>query len=95
MTITPKILTPEQLPSFEIILDTHSVDLAFDMANAAKLEDSNKILYGQATWDGDPPGGHHRTGILTFSQYFKEPVDVVTLTFSDIADEDWEFRFEL
>ena len=42
MTITPKILTRQKPPSFEVILDTHSVDLSFDLADTAKLKDINK-----------------------------------------------------
>lgn len=95
MNVIPKVLASNKSPSFEITLDTHSVDLSFDVAATAKLEDVTKTTYGWATWEGDPPSGHHRKGTLTFSEPLKDSADVVTLTFSDMVDTDWEFRFDL
>jgi hypothetical protein len=91
--VTPKVLASGTPPSFEVILDTHSVDLTFDVAPTSTLQDVNKTPYGTATWEGDPPGGHHRKGTLTFSDSLKDTADVVTLIFSDIAGTDWEFQW--
>lgn len=51
--------------AFEIGLETHSVDLSVDLAGAARLEVAGAVWPG-ATWEGDPPGGHHRSGELRF-----------------------------
>jgi hypothetical protein len=51
--------------AFRITLSTHSGDLAIDLAEAASLE-VNGVAWSGAAWDGDPPGGHHRQGTLTF-----------------------------
>lgn len=93
LSVTPKVLSSKKPASFEIILDTHSVDLTFDMAGISNLEDINKTPYGKSVWEGDPPGGHHRKGTLTFSDRLKDSADVVTLTFSDIAGTDWKFQW--
>lgn len=54
---------PEWL--FEIVFDTHSRDLSDDPVNASIL-----IADGRESrpkeWKGDPPGGHHRKGMLVF-----------------------------
>lgn len=52
--------------AFRITLRTHSGDLGIDLAEEARLE-VNGVAWSGATWDGDPPGGHHRQGTLTFS----------------------------
>ncbi len=83
------IVTPQELASgkpatFEIVFDTHSVDLNFDVAGAAELGDSRGNSYGPPTWSGDPPGGHHRKGTLSFPKPMAQ-ASIVTLTLKDIA----------
>lgn len=50
---------------FTITLDTHSGELDTDFT-AATL-DVGGTRWPTATWVGDPPGGHHRTGTLRFA----------------------------
>ncbi len=50
---------------FRVFLDTHSGDLGVDLSAAARLEVGGRS-WGIPTWEGDPPGGHHREGRLTF-----------------------------
>jgi hypothetical protein len=49
---------------FEIAFNTHTVDLDLDPADAVLVVGSAR--WGPARWDGDPAGGHHRSGRLTF-----------------------------
>ena len=51
---------------FEIVLDTHSVELDYDLAKNSSLIDSFGNKYMPLGWEGDPPGGHHRKGVLKF-----------------------------
>jgi hypothetical protein len=51
--------------TFDIKLDTHSVDLdALDLADAVLRNDSGETLTARP-WDA-PKGGHHREGVLEF-----------------------------
>lgn len=56
---------PASGASFEVKLDTHSVDLdALDLSNAVLRNDRGDTLSAQP-WNA-PKGGHHREGTLTF-----------------------------
>lgn len=66
VTVTPQELTPGKPAAFLLVFDTHSVDLTFDVSRIAELRDEKGTTYGTPTWTGDPPGGHHRKGTLTF-----------------------------
>ena len=51
--------------AFIVSFDTHSVDLGFDVVSAASLE-VDGTAWTDPAWKGDPAGGHHRSGTLTF-----------------------------
>jgi len=61
-------VTPQSISSgtFLVVLDTHSVDLSDDLTKIAVLKDENGKEYKPINWEGTPPGGHHREGILKF-----------------------------
>jgi hypothetical protein len=64
--VTPRNISPQAKSwDFEITLTTHTVSLDQDMGRAAVL------VFGSGkqaplAWEGDPPGGHHRKGVLRF-----------------------------
>lgn len=51
---------------FAVSFDTHSFDLGFDVAGAARLTVAG-TAWPSAGWEGDGPGGHHRSGRLRFT----------------------------
>lgn len=63
------LITPVQLDDkgavFDISMETHSGDLGSDLDRTARLEVNGTAWLG-ASWVGDPPGGHHREGSLSF-----------------------------
>lgn len=66
LEITPiNLENPGDAVIFEVLMDTHSVDLSMDLAQLAVLStDTGKTV--QATlWDA-PRGGHHVEGKLSF-----------------------------
>ena len=52
---------------FKIVLDTHSQDLQDDLLNATALVDETENGQRPIAWQGSPPGGHHREGVLRFN----------------------------
>ncbi len=51
---------------FNVIMDTHTKPLTVDLAHASVLVDDTGQRVSPAVWQGDPPGGHHRRGVLQF-----------------------------
>jgi len=50
---------------FQIAFNTHSQDLRDDVAKSATLV-ADGVVSTALEWRGDPPGGHHRKGVLRF-----------------------------
>lgn len=59
-------VTPLAPNEFQIAINTHSVDLDFDLTKIATLHDNFGKDYYPLEWEGSEPGGHHRNGILRF-----------------------------
>ncbi len=64
--VKPVQLAPGQPAKFEVRMNTHSVTLSHDLISASKLIDSQGHEYQPTKWQGSPPGGHHRQGVLEF-----------------------------
>lgn len=66
VTATPqKILGEAKTWDFQLVLETHTQDLSDDLAKSAVLIADGK-QYLPLGWEGAPPGGHHRKGVLRF-----------------------------
>ncbi len=67
--VTLKV-TPRGLKSntweFDLTFDTHSQDLKDDLLRSAVLV-AGGAQAAPLAWEGDPPGGHHRKGMLRFA----------------------------
>jgi len=94
VTVTPKDLAADAPRwQFEVVFDTHSIDLNHEIARSAALIDAAGRRHAPLGWSGDPPGGHHRKGVLSF-----EPlgaVDEVTLQIRDVGVLERVFRWSL
>lgn len=67
VSVTPKVVSPgAAVWEFSVALNTHSQDLSDDLVTAAVLIDAQGGRHSPSAWDGAPPGGHHRSGILRF-----------------------------
>lgn len=62
--------------TFEVSLDTHSQDLSDDLARTSVLVDDAGKQYAALAWDGMPPGGHHRKGVLSFAPIKPQPAAI-------------------
>jgi hypothetical protein len=67
--VTIKV-TPQSLQGsmweFELVLDTHSQELNDDLVKNAALVRADGTQVAPIGWQGDPPAGHHRKGVLRF-----------------------------
>ena len=62
---TPRMLSGGAW-EFEIVFDTHTQALNDDLLKTASLRADGKP-FAASGWHGDPPGGHHRKGVLKFA----------------------------
>jgi hypothetical protein len=60
------VASGERVWQFRVALNTHSRDLSEDLMQVAVLADGQGGQSRALSWDGDKPGGHHRSGILKF-----------------------------
>ena len=68
VAVTPKRNTDGSW-DFSVVIDNHAVDVAQDMVAVSSLTDANGQAISPQAWIGDPPGGHHRRGVLTFGAF--------------------------
>lgn len=66
VVVTPKAVAAGSAWEFEVVMDTHTKPLSDDLTKAAVLIDDGGRRYLPLAWQGDPPGGHHREGVLRF-----------------------------
>jgi len=59
--------------SFDVTLNTHSEEIGEDLVAVSELVDYAGKIYKPTSWEGSPPGGHHRSGILNFSAISPRP----------------------
>lgn len=74
VTATPRALAGGAW-EFDVAINTHSQDLKDDLAKSATLVAGGKTI-SPATWQGDPPGGHHRKGVLKFNAVDPRPQEI-------------------
>ncbi|MDO8292824.1 MAG: hypothetical protein Q7T29_08175 [Gallionella sp.] len=60
---------------FEVVMETHTKALNDDLAKSSVLIADGK-QYLPLSWEGAPPGGHHRKGKLRFKAIAPPPASV-------------------
>ena len=77
--VTVKV-TPRNLAAspweFDVVFDTHSQELTDDLGKAAVLVSDGRASHSPLKWQGDPPGGHHRQGVLQFKSVSPLPASI-------------------
>ena len=83
--VRPVQLLPGKPAKFEIQMNTHSGDLSQDLVAACILKDNSGREYRATNWNGSPPGGHHRSGVLEFPE-LGDSAQSITLVIREVAD---------
>jgi hypothetical protein len=83
--VQPIQLFPGKPAKFEVRMNTHSGDLGQDIVAVCTLKDDQGRIYQPTSWQGSPPGGHHRKGMLEFPVLDGTPASI-TLVIRQIAD---------
>ena len=68
---------------FDVSISTHQGSLDFDLTKMSHLEDDKGNIYQPSSWEGSPPGGHHRSGILSFPR-LSEKTKFIKLTIENV-----------
>lgn len=81
--VTPLALTGETW-RFQVQFDTHVVTLDHDPRAIATLAGPDGHEIKPTSWEGDPPGGHHRKGVLVFPALNPAP-STITIRIRDVG----------
>ncbi|MFA6270426.1 MAG: hypothetical protein WC657_04435 [Candidatus Paceibacterota bacterium] len=95
VTITPSDISIDSKEwKFDVVMNTHSVELDQDMVKATILIDNPGEEYKPLRWEGAGPGGHHREGTLVFAPIKPYPQHL-SLIIKGIGDKDKAFAWIL
>jgi len=70
--VTPRVVSGSTW-EFEFSINTHSGDLSEDLQKAVVLVADGGTSHAPVAWEGAPPGGHHRKGVLRFKAITPQP----------------------
>lgn len=83
-------VTPEDLSKsatdwrFQVRFNTHVTPIVQDMLIVTSLTGNQAAGEKPLKWEGDPPGGHHRRGVLVFKPITPAP-SAVTLHIREVG----------
>jgi hypothetical protein len=82
---------------FKISMSTKGGELSADIMRAAVFEDEDGTAHLPAAWEGDPPGGHKREGVLRFGAFTPMPkkVDLTILNIGAIPQRKFSWKLPL
>ena len=98
--ITPLNLdAPTDALEFDVVMDTHSIDLSMDLATLSTLTTDTGVSVESTLWDA-PLGGHHVEGKLIFpatkdGKPILEDATKLTLTITNVDAPTRIFEWEL
>lgn len=95
VAVTPRDLSEEsKIWTFEIVLDTHSVELNYNLSELSEIIDEKGNVYKPFSWQG-ASGGHHVSGILTFEATNPPPSSIVLFVREVGGVSERKFKWEL
>ncbi|MDF1513133.1 MAG: hypothetical protein P1S60_04920 [Anaerolineae bacterium] len=96
IAITPiQLAQDSKIAVFAVTLNTHSVDLAYDLTELATLQLDEGTPLTAILWDGNQ-GGHHISGTLSFQNVDIAGASTVNMVIREVADvPTWTFTWQL
>ncbi len=85
VAVTPKA-NPDGTWDFTVQIDNHAVNIMEDMVAVSSVTDRTGQSLKPTAWTGDPPGGHHRSGILKFGAMAPGPVRLTIRELGGVAE---------
>ena len=82
--VTPVDFRFDQPLVLEVRMNTHQVDLSFDLLEVSRVTIDESTTLEPTAWEGSPSGGHHRDGKLMFPGV-PGSAETLTLTVSNVA----------
>ncbi len=95
VTVLPKNLSDAGTWDFDVTFSTHSVELSEDVTQISALVGDDGREYAPISWDGDPPGGHHREGILKFEPIVPTPRSITLKIRKIDGVDERSFRWQM
>ena len=92
VSVTP-LLTNSSY-EFGISLNTHTTEPTYDLSASTTLTNDKGQVSKPLQWEGDGPGGHHRTGKLIFSTFTEKPKSL-SLTISNVEGQGLNFEWDI
>ncbi len=85
VAVKPLTLAPDAVSwRFSVQLSTHVSPLTQDLLQVSSLSGDGGPGEIPTAWDGDPPGGHHRKGVISFKPIDPRPA-ATTLTIRQVG----------
>jgi hypothetical protein len=85
VSVLPLELEEGKQVKLKLSLSTHSVDLIYDLTRITELISSQDKNIKPLKWEGDPQGGHHRSGVLIFPE-LPMGTKSITITIRGVAN---------
>ena len=93
--VTPQNMAGDASWDLAVVFDTHSANLDDDLVKSSLLIDSAGGRFAPLAWDGAPPGGHHREGVLRFKTVSPLPQSIELQIKRTGEDAPRSFRWQL
>ena len=85
VSVTPETLSKSAKTwRFSVRFNTHVTPISQDMMKGASLSGGKGAGVPPTAWEGDPPGGHHRRGVLVFKAIKPMPA-IITLHIREVG----------
>lgn len=91
--VVPISLKPDANLEFKVVLDTHTIELNYNLMEISRLTDDKGRNYQPLSWTGGS-GGHHLSGKLVFPAISKN-ARFIELVIFNIEGSDRIFRWDL